>query len=211
MRGLRVPPLVFALDKRFSTWCGILEISKKLVCLCFGSEVLYVISWWWASLLAQRVKAFACNAGDLGLIPESGRSPGWHPTAVFLPGKCHGRRSLVSYSPWGCKELDVTEQLHFISISWLPILAFQSPIMQRTSFRVLVLEDLVGLHGTVQFQLLKHYWLGHRLGLLWYWVVCLGNEQRSFCRFWDCIQVLHFGLLLTLMATPFLLRDSCPQ
>ena len=26
------------------------------------------------------------------------------------------------------------------------------------------------------------------------WDECLGNEQRSFCRFWDCIQVLHFGL-----------------
>ena len=37
-------------------------------------------------------------------------------------------------------------------------------------------------------------WLvGHRLGLLWYWMVCLGNEQRSFCCFWECIQVLHFG------------------
>ena len=34
----------------------------------------------------------------------------------------------------------------------------------------------------------------HRSGLLWYWMVCLGNEQRSFCRFWDCIQVLHFRL-----------------
>ena len=33
------------------------------------------------------------------------------------------------------------------------------------------------------------------VGLLWYWVVCLGNEQRSFCHFWDCIQVLHFGLV----------------
>ena len=29
---------------------------------------------------------------------------------------------------------------------------------------------------------------------LWYWMVCLENEQRSFCRFWDCIQLLHFGL-----------------
>ena len=38
------------------------------------------------------------------------------------------------------------------------------------------------------------YCLGHRLGLLWYWMFCLGNEQRSFCHFWDCIQVLHFGL-----------------
>ena len=59
---------------------------------------------------------------------------------------------------------------------------------------VLVLKGLVGLHKTVQLQLLQHYWLGHRLGLLWYWMVCLGNEQRSFCCFWDCIQVLHFRL-----------------
>ena len=80
-------------------------------------------------------------------------------------------------------------------ISWLPTFAFQSPIMKRTSFfQVLVLEGLVGLHRTVQLQLLQHYWLGHRFGLLWYWMVCPGNEQRSFCRFWDCIQVLHFGL-----------------
>jgi len=37
----------------------------------------------------------------------------WQPTPVFLPGKSHGWRSLVGYSPWGCKELNTTEQLHF--------------------------------------------------------------------------------------------------
>ena len=37
----------------------------------------------------------------------------WHPTPVLLPGKSHGRRSLVSCSPWGCEELDTTERLHF--------------------------------------------------------------------------------------------------
>ena len=41
---------------------------------------------------------------------------------------------------------------------------------------------------------LQCYWLGNRLGLPRYGMVCLGNEQRSFCHFWDCIQVLHFGL-----------------
>ena len=61
-------------------------------------------------------------------------------------------------------------------------------------FWVLVLKGLVGLHRTIQLQLLQCYWLGHRLGLLWYWMVCLGNEQRAFCHFWDCIQVLHFRL-----------------
>ena len=32
---------------------------------------------------------------------------------VLLPGKSHGQRSLVGYSPWGRKELDMTEQLDF--------------------------------------------------------------------------------------------------
>ena len=35
-----------------------------------------------------------------------------HPTPVLLPGKSHGRRSLVGCSPWGRKESDTTEQLH---------------------------------------------------------------------------------------------------
>ena len=37
----------------------------------------------------------------------------WHPTPVLLPGKSHGRRSLVGCRPLGCEELDTTEQLHF--------------------------------------------------------------------------------------------------
>ena len=45
----------------------------------------------------------------------------WQPTPVLLPGKSHGRRSLVGYSPWGCKELDMTEQLHFISLLLHPL------------------------------------------------------------------------------------------
>ena len=37
----------------------------------------------------------------------------WHPTPVLLPGKSHGRRSLVGCSPWGCKGSDTTERFHF--------------------------------------------------------------------------------------------------
>ena len=37
----------------------------------------------------------------------------WHPNPVLLPGKSHGRRSLVGCSPWGRKESDTTELLHF--------------------------------------------------------------------------------------------------
>ena len=37
----------------------------------------------------------------------------WHSPPVLLPGKSHGRRSHIGYSPWGRKELDMTERLHF--------------------------------------------------------------------------------------------------
>ena len=49
----------------------------------------------------------------------------WQPTPVFLPGEFHGQRSLVGYSPWSCKELDMTERLtlHF-TIKWLVELLF---------------------------------------------------------------------------------------
>jgi len=44
----------------------------------------------------------------------------WQPTPVLLPGKSHGWRSLVGYSPWGCEESDMTEQLHFhFSLSFI--------------------------------------------------------------------------------------------
>src|SRR5574337_516527 len=37
----------------------------------------------------------------------------WQPTPVFLPEKSHGQRKLAGYSPWGHKESNTTEQLHF--------------------------------------------------------------------------------------------------
>ena len=41
------------------------------------------------------------------------------PTPVLLPGKSHGRRSLVGYSPWGGKESDAAEQRHFQVAQWV--------------------------------------------------------------------------------------------
>ena len=59
------------------------------------------------------VKNPPANSGDTTpsvLIPGWGRSPG-EGDPVFLPGESHGQRSLVGYTPWGHKELDMTEQL----------------------------------------------------------------------------------------------------
>ena len=60
------------------------------------------------------VKNPPANAGDAGLIPESGRP--LQPTAVFLAGKSHEQRRLVGYSPWGCKESDMTEHTRTHSV-----------------------------------------------------------------------------------------------
>ena len=52
-------------------------------------------------------KESACNAGDLGSIPELGRSPGegkGYPLQYSAPGEFHGQ-----YIPWGRKEVDTTE------------------------------------------------------------------------------------------------------
>ena len=65
------------------------------------------------------------------------------------------------------------------SISWLPTFAFQFPMMKRTSFLVLVLEGLTGLHRTIQLRLLWHCWLGHRWGLLFYWTALETNRDHS--------------------------------
>ena len=59
-------------------------------------------------------KESACNMGDLGSIPGSGRAPlrkEWQPILLFFPGESHGQRSLVGYSPWDNKESDMTKWL----------------------------------------------------------------------------------------------------
>ena len=60
-------------------------------------------------------KESACNMGDLGLIPGLGRS---HGEGNCYPLQYSGQEnSTDSYSPWGHKELDMTEQLSLSVIS----------------------------------------------------------------------------------------------
>ena len=48
----------------------------------------------------------------------------WLPTPIFLPGKSHGQRNLAGYSPWGNKELDITEQQTQHCISYIQFCIF---------------------------------------------------------------------------------------
>ena len=66
------------------------------------------LPWWlrWYRICLQcRRPAYSPWVGKIPWRRE------WQPTPVFLPGEFHGQSSLVGYSPWGCKELDTTEQL----------------------------------------------------------------------------------------------------
>ena len=42
----------------------------------------------------------------------------WQPTPIFLPGAFHGQRSLAGYSPWGCKEMDMTKTTKTTTLFW---------------------------------------------------------------------------------------------
>ena len=69
----------------------------------------------WASQVVPVVKNPPANAGDVKrhrFDPWVRKIPwkrAWQPTPVFFPGESHRERSLVGYSPSGCKESDMTE------------------------------------------------------------------------------------------------------
>ena len=109
--------------------------------------------------------------------------------------------------------------LHFVlqgQVCLLPqvildlLLLHSSPLSWKGHlFLVLVLAGLVGLHRTVQ--LLQHYWLGHRLGILWYWMIYLGNEQRSFSMFLEPFDIIALEKELLpkwLMITEIIKKNS---
>ena len=70
-----------------------------------------------ASLVAQMVKHLLAiqEIQVQSLIWEDPLEKEMATHSVLLPGESHGWRSLIGYSPWGCKESDMTEQLHFLS------------------------------------------------------------------------------------------------
>ena len=64
------------------------------------------------------VKESTCQDRRCRFDPWVGRIPWrrkWQPVPAFLPGESHGQWSLASYSPWGCKESNMTEH----TCSWI--------------------------------------------------------------------------------------------
>ena len=76
----------------------------------FLKEAIW-LPWWFSG------KDSICQGGICWFNPWVGKicwRRKWQSTPVLLPGKSHGQRSLVGYSPWGRKESDTTEQIHFV-------------------------------------------------------------------------------------------------
>ena len=70
-------------------------------------------------------KETTCSAGDLGLVPGLGRSPGGghgNPLQYSFLENPHGQRSLVGCNPWGCKELEMTERLSTHIYVWMGLI-----------------------------------------------------------------------------------------
>ena len=101
------------------------------------------------SLVAQTVKRLPAMQ-EPRLDPRVRKIPWrrkWQPTPVLLLRKFHGWRNLVGYSPWGRKELDMTERLHFhfhlgsLGDSLVPQLVRNLPAKQETQTQFLAQED----------------------------------------------------------------------
>ena len=99
-------------QKLHSSFCKILWGNLNQL---FGQPNI----WKGASQVAASGKEPSCQCRRLkrcGFDPWVGKIPwkrAWQPSPAFLPGESHGHWSLAGYSPWGHKESDTTERLHF--------------------------------------------------------------------------------------------------
>ena len=82
------------------------------------------------------VKEYGCNAGNMGLISGSGRSPGegkGNPLEYSCLENSHRQRSLVGCSPWGHKESDMTK---WLSTQHSKLIHCTDPFTTSTRFKV---------------------------------------------------------------------------
>ena len=120
----------------------------------------------------------------MGLIPGSGRSPGEgnrNPLLYSCPWKSHGQRSLPGHSPWGCKELDTTARLKYITAKHIElqytglVICSCIPHCRRVSLK--------------QYDLISTFLWVKGLAQL-YWVLSVSRVSSKSCNqgdAWHCI------------------------
>ena len=104
--------LIFHMQK----WkCKVLS-CEHIAMDSFGKIRLIYVKFWLPWLLRRYSVRLQCGTpGFNSWVGKISWRRKWQSTPVLLPGKSHGQRSLVGYSPLGLKELDTTERLHFMS------------------------------------------------------------------------------------------------
>ena len=85
----------------------------SLLLCCWERVFAMTSAFSWQNSISLCPASFHTPRPNLPVTPGVSQRRRWHPTPVLLPGKSHGQRSLVGYSPWGREELDTTERLHF--------------------------------------------------------------------------------------------------
>ena len=93
------------------SWSSPFTLKFSLGHSLFSSSLVLLFSPWWLKTVKRLPEMSETRVPSLvGKISWRRKR---QPPPVPLPGKSHGRRSLVGYSPRGCKESDTTERLHF--------------------------------------------------------------------------------------------------
>ena len=150
--------------------------------------------------MAQRVKRLPAmqETWVRSLSQEDPRRRKWQPTPVLLPGKYHGQRSLVGYSPWGRKESDTTERLHF---------TFPSTMYARcsTSLATFVVVSPFSLFAVLMYML----WL---LIVVLICTSLINYFELFWCDFWQLMyltlsHLLNICLFLKLFCFLLLIGD----
>ena len=104
----------YCFTTKWFIYTHICVISEKAMAI-HSSTLAWKIPWMEETGRLQSMGSLRVGhnrAASLSLFTFMRRRRKWQPTPVFLPGESHGQRSLVGCTPWGCKEMSITECVH---------------------------------------------------------------------------------------------------
>ena len=116
-RAYHVPGASPRADSKPQCWVILTRKPRKLTgALCLPAQPLVCLVAYFSLSLFSSFSSHRHKKRTLSMF--SPRK--WQSTPVLLPGKSHGQRTLVGYSPWGRKESGTTERLHSLGPVSLP-------------------------------------------------------------------------------------------
>ena len=126
-----LPPLLFTLQ--LNIWIPLysLEVERGLM----GSQN-HIYEFFSTTVLSSLLSTYADSQLHVPISQFWRRQ--WQPTPVLLPGRSHGPRNLVGYSPWGRKESDMTS----LSLSMQYLAHHITPLIVVFSIFLFILGSL---------------------------------------------------------------------